>query len=87
MPLRSRPPPQRCAPPPGWTCAPRWSRFAQSGLSTLRYAGDGKFDYDEDLLNMVHVNEDLRASGWMPSGGFSMPPRNPDRNWSKPPSH
>lgn len=61
------------------------SRYEQSGLSTLRYAGGGKFDYDEDLLNMVHVNEDLRTSGWMPSGDFAMPPRDPDRNWSKPP--
>lgn len=58
--------------------------YAQSGVSTMRYAGNGKFDYQEDLLNMVHVNEDLRASGWMPGPGFNMPPRNPNRDWSRP---
>ena len=30
-----------------------------SGSSTMVYAGDGKFRYQEDLLNMVHVLEDL----------------------------
>lgn len=60
------------------------TRGRQSGLSTLRYAGGGKFDYDEDLLNMVHVNEDLRAAGWMPSGSFNMPPKHPNRDWTKP---
>src|SRR3954454_19489440 len=60
------------------------SHGRQSGLSTLRYAGNNKFDYDEDLLNMVHVNEDLRAAGWRPTGDFNMPPKNPNRDWSKP---
>ena len=60
------------------------SRYEQSGLSTLIYAGDGKFCYDEDLLNMVHVNEDLRAAGWMPGDGFVMPPKHPNRDWSRP---
>ena len=31
-------------------------------MSTMIYAGDGKFCYEEDLLNMVHVFEDMRAS-------------------------
>ena len=34
------------------------------------YAGDGKFRYQEDLLNMVHVLEDLKASGWRPGRGL-----------------
>jgi len=59
------------------------SQYVQSGLSTLIYAGDGKFCYDEDLLNMVHVNEDLRASGWLPGAGFNMPPKHPNRDWSR----
>jgi SnoaL-like domain len=59
-------------------------RREQSGLSTLRYAGDGKFDYDEDILNMAHVNEDMRASGWRPSPEFVFPPKHPDRDWSRP---
>ncbi len=63
---------------------PDGTRYMQSGLSTLRYAGNNKFDYDEDLLNMTHVNEDLRASGWRPSEGFNFPPKDPNRDWSKP---
>jgi hypothetical protein len=60
------------------------SAYEQSGYSTLVYAGDGKFAYEEDLLNMAHVNEDLRAAGWRPGPGFVMPPANPNRDWSKP---
>ena len=63
---------------------PDGTRYEQSGVSTLRYAGDGKFDYDEDLLNMTHVLEDLAASGWRPGEGFVMPPSDPDRNFARP---
>ena len=55
-----------------------------TGVSLLRYAGDGKFSYEEDLLNMTHVNEDLRAAGWRPRPGFVMPPSAPNRKWSRP---
>lgn len=57
--------------------------YEQSGVSTLVYAGDGKFSYEEDLLNMAHVMEDLVASGWRPGGGFHAPPAQPDRNFSR----
>lgn len=57
----------------------------QSGSSTLRYAGGGRFDYEEDLLNMVHVLEDLQASGWRPGAGFVAPPAGPDRDATEPP--
>jgi ketosteroid isomerase-like protein len=53
--------------------------YRQTGVSILRYAGDGRFSYEEDLLNMVHVLEDLGASGWRPGPGFAAPPPNPDR--------
>ncbi len=56
----------------------------QSGASFMRYAGDGRFDYEEDLLNMVHVLEDLKASGWRPGPGFQSPPATPDRDFSLP---
>jgi limonene-1,2-epoxide hydrolase len=56
----------------------------QNGTSTMRYAGGGKFDHEEDLLNMVHVLEDLQASGWRPNPGFVSPPANPDRDTSFP---
>jgi hypothetical protein len=58
------------------------SRYEQSGYSRLIYAGDGKFDYEEDLLNMVHVLEDLRTAGWRPTGDFNLPPEDPVRDFS-----
>ena len=58
----------------------------QTGYSNLVYAADGKFSYDEDLLNMVHVNADLRAAGWTPGPGFVMPPKQPNRDTTKPAS-
>lgn len=58
--------------------------YQQTGVSLLRYAGDGKFSYEEDLLNMTHVLEDLAASGWKPGPGFNLPPANPDRDVSRP---
>ena len=60
------------------------SGHTQSGTSTMRYAGDGRFDHEEDLLNMVHVLEDLKASGWRPGPGFQSPPAAPDRDFSLP---
>ena len=63
---------------------PDGSRYQQSGLSTLIYAGNGKFSYDEDLLNMTHVIEDLKAAKWMPGEGFEAPPKSPNRDWSRP---
>ena len=63
---------------------PDGSRYEQSGYSTLVYAGDGKFSYEEDLLNMTHVLEDLKASGWTPGEGFVMPPSQPDRAFHRP---
>ena len=66
--------------PPG----PDGTCYRQSGYSTLLYAGGGKFSYEEDLLNMAHVNEDLRAAQWRPAPGFVMPPSKPNRDWSRP---
>lgn len=58
--------------------------FTQSGYSRLRYAGDGKFSYEEDTYNMVHVLEDLEASGWQPTEPMNVPPQHPERDWSLP---
>jgi ketosteroid isomerase-like protein len=49
------------------------------GVSVLHYAGDGKFCYEEDILNMQHVVELIRESGWKPGPGFTPPPANPPR--------
>ena len=53
-------------------------------LSNLIYAGAGLFKYEEDILNMVHVFEDLEASGWTPPAGMKFPPRKPNRDFSHP---
>jgi limonene-1,2-epoxide hydrolase len=58
--------------------------FRQTGVSLLQYAGDGRFSFEEDLLNMTHVLEDLSASGWRPRPGFVNPPANPNRDVSRP---
>jgi ketosteroid isomerase-like protein len=54
--------------------------YRQTGVSMLRYAGHEKFSFEEDLLNMAHVLEDLGASGWRPGPGFTAPPANPIRS-------
>ncbi len=58
--------------------------YAQSGYSTLVYAGDGKFCYEEDLLNMTHVFEDIAESGFRFSPGMGAPPKRPNRDFSRP---
>jgi ketosteroid isomerase-like protein len=59
------------------------SPYAQSGVSTLIYAGDGKFRYEEDLLNMVHVFEDMKASK-CPVPSVAVPPKHINRDFSRP---
>jgi ketosteroid isomerase-like protein len=59
------------------------SPYVQSGCSTLLYAGDGKFSYEEDLLNLVHVLEDMKESR-CPVPAVAMPPRHPNRDFSRP---
>jgi ketosteroid isomerase-like protein len=60
------------------------SPYVQSGYSTLVYAGDGKFCYEEDLLNMVHVFEDMKASAFRVPPEMGMPPKHPNRDFSRP---
>ena len=57
--------------------------YEQSGVSTLIYAGDGKFKYEEDILNMVHVLEDMKASK-VKVVPVAMPPRHPNRDFRPP---
>ncbi len=59
--------------------------YAQSGYSTMLYAGDGKFCYEEDLLNMAHVMEDVRESGFRFSPEMGAVPKQPNRDFSRPP--
>jgi len=58
--------------------------YTQSAYSRLRYAGQGRFCYEEDTYNMAHVLEDLSASGWSPTEPMNVPPAHPDRNWALP---
>lgn len=60
--------------------------WQQPAVSTLLYAGDGKFRYEEDLLNMAHAVEDIVASGWLPGEGFTPPPETVDRNFDPEPT-
>ena len=63
---------------------PDGTTATQSGWSRLIYAGDGKFRYEEDVLNMAHVLEDIASSGWQPTGPMHLPPKQPVRDWSIP---
>ncbi len=58
---------------------PDGTYYQAPGMSRLLYAGDGKFSYAQDLLNMEHVMALIKESGWRPSGNINLPPKNPVR--------
>ena len=62
---------------------PTGSAYEQSGYSTLLYAGDGKFSYEEDLLNMAHVFEDIKESKFRFSADM-VPVPQPNRDFTPP---
>jgi hypothetical protein len=45
-----------------------------TGVTILRYAGEGRFSFEEDLMNVAKVGADLMAAGWEPGPDFTMPP-------------
>lgn len=49
------------------------------GVSRFRYAGDGLFAFEHDILNMAHVFEIMKESGWKPAGPMKAPPERPVR--------
>jgi len=53
-------------------------------ISILHYAGDGRFDYELDLMNIAEVTELMAATTWSPGEGFRFPEPNPDRNPTPP---
>ncbi|MBW2312846.1 MAG: nuclear transport factor 2 family protein [Deltaproteobacteria bacterium] len=55
------------------------SFFEASGASVMTYAGNGQWASEEDLLNMAHVMELIRESGWLPGAGAKPPPAKPKR--------
>lgn len=50
-----------------------------TAVTILRYAGDGQFSFEEDLMNVAVVGADLLNAGWQPGPGFNMPPADPPR--------
>jgi hypothetical protein len=52
----------------------RGGPFQHTGVSILRYAGEGLFSYEEDLMNVALVGADLMNAGWEPGPDFTMPP-------------
>jgi hypothetical protein len=64
--------------------APEGRPLEAPGVSVLRYAGEGKFDYELDLLNMAEVGELMEASDWRPNASLNAPPTHPDRNVTPP---
>jgi len=54
------------------------------GISILYYAGDGKFCYELDIMNMAEVTEVIGAMGWVPPADFNLPPPKVDRNIALP---
>lgn len=64
---------------------PDGGTFSCPGMSVLYYAGDGKFCYEMDIMNMAHVMELVGEMGWVPPEGFTMPPAAVERDISLPP--
>lgn len=58
--------------------------YQAMGISVLHYAGDGRFSYEHDVLNMAHVLELITESGWSPPPTMNVPPARPDRNPTPP---
>jgi hypothetical protein len=64
---------------------PDGSPYRVAGISILRYAGGGRFDYEYDVFNMQQVLEVIAESGWRPTGPMNAPPDPPVRNATPPP--
>jgi ketosteroid isomerase-like protein len=54
------------------------------GVSILHYAGEGKFSFECDVLNMAEVGELMARSPWKPNASMFAPPRVPNRDCTPP---
>jgi ketosteroid isomerase-like protein len=63
---------------------PDGTPYQAAGISVLHYAGDGRFSYESDLLNMAEVVELIGQSGWQPPAAMHVPPGRPDRDLTPP---
>ena len=52
---------------------PDGTYYEVPGVSILEYAGGGKFSFEEDIINMVHVGEVMAESGWVPGPEVKSP--------------
>ena len=43
------------------------------GVSIIEYAGGGKFSFEEECINMVHLYEIITESGWVPGPKVKLP--------------
>jgi ketosteroid isomerase-like protein len=60
------------------------SPYRVAGVSILRYAGDGKFDYEYDIFNMEQIGEVIAESGWKPTGRMNRRPNPVERDVTPP---
>lgn len=58
--------------------------YQAPGVSIVHYAGDGRFSYELDLLNMAEVGELFSESRWSPTGPMNLPPKVPNRDSTPP---
>lgn len=63
---------------------PDGTRDEIPGISILYYAGDGRFCYELDVLNMAHVMEVIQNGNWTPGPDLKIPPTEVDRDFSLP---
>ena len=52
---------------------PDGTYYEVPGVSELEYDGGGKFSFEEDIINMVHLYEVLKESGWVPWPNLKVP--------------
>ena len=57
--------------------------YAVPLVSILYYAGDGKFCYELDMMNMQHVMEVMKKQAWRMPADYRLP-KKIDRDWSLP---
>jgi len=60
-------------------CRADGTYYQAPGVSRIVYAGNGKFSFEQDLLNMQHVLELIKESGWRPRSKANVPPHSPVR--------
>ncbi len=58
--------------------------YQAAGVSIMQYAGDGRFCYEHDILNMAEVMELIGASGWPIPATMHVPPATPNRDTTPP---